>query len=328
VLVAGAAALVLALIGGVGVWLAIGDDDGGSDQGGGPTESPRSGGEDVGVPEQSLLVGVTEDSGTSRIITIDVTTGESEVLVEGGRDAVLPAISPDRRTVAYLERDEDGSTRPMLLDVDSGEQRRLLAHPDSPCRYSSRPGWSIAGDRLALVCQDRGGDARGLYVVDLDGAALQEVETDGDAGGSPTWTSESSLVYIRSGDTDEDPTTLWEADLETGESTPLTDGTAGFDSHPDWSEEAGLLLFSRHPTSDFYGALLVREPDGDIRTLTEDGESVAHPAWSPDGSEVVVTVREADREVIMVSPLDRSSGAPTEVPDVPGDPGPPAWGSR
>ena len=70
----------------------------------------------------------------------------------------------------------------------------------------------------------------------------------------------------------------------------------------DWSPEAGPLLFSRHAGSQPYGDLLSR---------------------------VVVSIREGGRDRLHVTALEGDGYTePVALPELPGEPGVPAWGSR
>jgi Tol biopolymer transport system component len=278
------------------------------------------------IPEDNLLVAVTNDSGNSRIISVNVRTGERERLTDGPAD-VLPALSPDRSTVIYLKQIADQQTIPYVLDVASGRERPLL-NATSPCTYSIRPAWNPSGDQLALLCVD-GGVATGMYIVDLDGQLVADLATPGTPEGAPTWTSDDQLVYTQAGADANSPTTLWSINADGSSPTELTDGSTGSDSHPDWSEEAGLLLFSRTEEGSNYGNLGVLDAqlnpvDGGV----SQGLSVAHPVWSPDGTEVAFTMLDDTRAPrLWVGPVD-ASGEPTMVPGIEGAPGPPVWASR
>jgi Tol biopolymer transport system component len=147
--------------------------------------------------------------------------------------------------------------------------------------------------------------------------------------GTPTWTSGNTLVYALAGYPEGEPSTLWEAEVDAVEAKQLTDGSEGWDTHPDWSEEAGLLLFSRHQDEKVFGDLLTGDAEAQPGPATS-GELWGHPAWSPDGTRVVFTERDSDgTERLAVASLEEDGfSAPQYLSDLPGDPGVPAWGTR
>ncbi len=298
------------------------DSGGGTETGSGPPVEP--------VPDGTLLASqlvlpVTVEGDTSLYV---VDTGDGAVTrLSQGVDDRLPTISPDRATVAFLRPQTRGTgvREPYLLDLATGEERRLFTE-DSPCVYSSPPVWAAAGDRLAVSCVDEAGDPVGTFVVGLDGQQIQQLALDGVPCGL-SWVSESVIVYCRA-DTDDGPTTLWVHDLGGGTSEPVTDGSAGYDSHPDWSEDNGVVLFQRSTDGDpdARGTLWTySQYEGEAELVV--GRAVSHPAWSVDGSQVAFVVETDDGERLATA-SGSEPGDLTIHDSVPGEPGAPAWGSR
>jgi hypothetical protein len=335
------ALLVAAVVAGAvlaGMWLGSRDDDPNEATDdptvGQPTdESPT--GDDTGssagpsegtISEETVLVPVTDDQDVTRIWAVDVDAVDAEwEPVTAGPDDRVPVVSPDRATLIYSEVTENGAFRPMVRDVESGDTRRLFATPGG-CDYSARPGFNPAGTRVAVVCTDEFGGYSAMYVVTLRGAYKANVPATAEPLGSATWTSDTTLAWAQAGATPDAPTTLWEAEAGATEARQLTDGSEGWDTHPDWSDEAGLLLFSRHAGSEPFGELLTMDAEGNPGPGT-DGVLWGHPAWSPDGTRVVFMVKDGGTERLAVAPIDDLTDV-TYLPDLPGDPGVPAWGSR
>jgi Tol biopolymer transport system component len=329
------AAIVVAAVF-AGIWLGSRDDDpneAADDTSTEPTGGDTPSGDDTGGPvegrlsEDTVLAPVTDENDITRIYQINVETGEVAPLTDGPDDRA-PEISPDRSTVIYWETTPSGAGIPMVLDLASGDAHKLFATPGG-CDYSGRPGYNPAGDRLSVLCVDEFGTYVAAYVVDLDGAHIANIPTTGEPQGTPTWTSGNTVVFVQLGPTEDDPTTLWEATIGDLEPVGLTAGTEGWDSHPDWSEEAGLLLFSRHEGSAPFGDLLTLDANGNPGPRAE-GVQWGHPAWSPDGTRVVFMIREEDRtERLYTASIDGDGfSEPTPLPEMPGDVGVPAWGTR
>ncbi len=311
-------------------------DDGGS---GGPTtdDNPDNGNgngggvEDAGLSDGTIVVGVkdTDNEGneTSRLATVDTSTGnEFSYLMQGSRD-YLPTISPDRRSIAYLERDADNDQTPMLLDVESGETRDLFGAAN-PCESTARAAWSPTGNQLSVVCK-LSDDERALVVVNADGSKVREIDSPVAPYSDPTWISDDMVVYMERADSG--ATSLWSVGLDGNRRRQLTSGSS-YDSQPDWNQDRGLLLFSRHDTDKPFGDICTMTPEPGARTKCTKGELVGHPSWSPDGDSIIYTTVVDEEEGIEqlwrvpAADLPDLSGA-QKVP-APGNPGPPAWGSR
>ena len=334
------AAIVAAAVG-VGIWLGSRDDDPnetGDDTVSEPTGGDGTSGEDTGddggpvqgaIPADSVLVPLTDEDDVTKIYQVDVETGDAVPLTDGPDDR-NPAISPDRSTVIYLEGTASGSTKPMVMDVETGDVRPLFRDGDGACDFAARPAFNPDGKRLAVLCLDEFGGYAGTSIVNLRGVYEASLPVSGEPNGSPTWTSGSTLVYVRAGFPEDQPSTLWETEVNgLSAPVPLTDGTEGWDTHPDWSEEADLLLYSRHATREFFGELLTSDHDGDPGPASER-TLWAHPAWSPDGTQVVFTVRDEDgAEQLAVAFIENDGFSdPRLFPDLPGEVGVPAWGTR
>lgn len=316
----------------VGMQLGGDDDPRTSADRDGPRSPSLSTDETAGEPGQALpetvvVLPVTDADEVTRIWSVDVDSGEAAPLTQGPDDRV-PVVSPDRRTLIYSEMPRGEPGRPMVMDLATGRTRPLLV-TDGGCEYSTRPAFNPAGDRLAVVCLDELGGYVAMYVVNLRGGFEANVTVDGVPIGSPTWTSPTTLVWAQEGETESAPTTLWRGEVGGDAPEQVTDGTAGFDSHPDWSAESGLLLFSRHPGPQPFGDLLTTNIDDEPGPAAE-GVRWGHPAWSPDGTRVVFTIEEGDTEVLNVATLEAGGFSdPVPVPgELTGDPGVPAWGTR
>lgn len=300
----------------------------------GPTEPTEGTGSSAGprplVSKKVMLVPYREADGSSRIYRVNAVDGGHRQVTSGDRET-LPTISPDRRTATY----QLGPTpfRTMRLDLATGEAEPFFAEP-GPCEFSGRPAWSPDGSRVAMVCLDADNVPKGIYVAAADGTEVRPVVESSLVRGSPTWTSDTQFVYGTYATSVDDPLEFRIIDADVG-GDPVAVPTPpdGEVSHPDWSPEAGKLLFLVHPagTEDQIGDVWIMNADGTGQQLLADG-FYSHPVWSPDGRSIGVTIFEdptvKNSDVLGYIPVDDPDNPVVVADPPPGIAGVPVWGSR
>ena len=217
---------------------------------------------------------VFQTSSGGPIMAYDLATGASRRLTTG----MDPAISPDGKTVAFV-RDGGGDSGLYLIDMDGGNERRILAQPGLRA-----PAWSPDGERIAFSrvvgqgrCRAVGHgvclpdapwldqfplkvfDLRGLSSVDRDGGAFRDLPSEKGANA------------------------------------------------PDWGD-AGVLYHAANGIQ-----LTADSPDAENRALIADIRA-SDPAWRPDGSAVVFVRLEKDHREIMRANGDGSGVVPLTRP--------------
>jgi hypothetical protein len=326
-----AALSVAALI--VAGWAVVnytGDDSDGRDT---RSDGGGDGGDRAPVLSDSeMLVAVTDADGIKRLRVVNVESGESRILK---KDVGLPTIAHDRKLMAYLQYNGLGDV-PYLSSVNgrSGIERLLQGEEArGSCPFSGRPSQSSDGGAIAMVCKDESNTVIGLFVTRDERTTLTQLAEDAWPSEGPTWEGQDNIVFV-SADFEDGQTILRRVSADGGDSERITDGTLGWDTHPDWSD-AGLL-FLRSPDGVKQGDVWRLNPDGSEDQLTTDGIAQS-PTWSPDaGSFAFLAPASEDDGSLTVWVQDaRVGAAPTEITitdedeaEVQGKLGPPAWGAR
>ncbi len=331
--------LIALLIGGLvatGIILLRSDDDPtASDT---PTDGRSSSGPKTEPPlvsDDEMLVPYVAD-GVSTIYRVDVTDGTYKQVSPPGRDARAPTISPDRRTMTYQDYtdvDTDYGV-PTRVDLATGESQPLFKNSPE-CSHTARPGWSLDGNRIAVICEGDGDSQQGIYVAGADGSDPALVYPSLMLRGSPTWISDSEFVFASYGESEGDPVQLrlLDADLG-GEPVLVPSPDEGQISHADWSPDADKLLFLLGPVTDGRerGDVWTMNATGTGQRVLAEGE-YSHPVWNVDGTAIgVVLVDDTGAEVLAY--LDAEDpNAPDIPPNIVADPPPgevaiPVWGTR
>ncbi len=115
----------------------------------------------VWMPDGGSLVFTSEREGTGAIFRVHLDDGRVERLSKTNDRAIMPAVSPDGRHVAYAVATARGF-QIALLDLATGEERQLTQVDGGACR----PAWSPDGRRLAYV-RMQGDEPSWLEEIDI-----------------------------------------------------------------------------------------------------------------------------------------------------------------
>ena len=220
-------------------------------------------------------------------------------LTSRGGNVAFPVWSPDGGRILFVARGED-SANVMVLDTASGETSVALADNGNPA------DWGPRGERILVT---KGGDAgRGLYIIDLATGAEERVDTGSSDDAYARWGRNGDTVTYESG-RDGNPE-IYVTDLESGKTTRLTDNDL-LDEWPSLSRDGGQVAWASG-TEEEKNLWVMRTDGSEKRRVTEGlmfGD--AFPEWSPDGSRILLTVRENDQFVLKL--IDLASGEVTHI---------------
>jgi len=232
-------------------------------------------------------------------------TGIWMIPAQGGPPVQLPtdlegdhhiSWSPDMKEVVFDAKEPEGRHNVWILTVETGEVRRILPANDRGSNH--QPTWSPDGSRIAFVSA-RADDAE-IWVLSLEGGALQQVTENSARNGHPWWTPDGSAITFASdlsGNYD-----IWMVEADGANVRQVTDGSLD-EIQPCVSPDLRLIAFTR------------REEAGDavwIRSLASGREirvpTPGHcgwPTWSPDGTRVACSARiEGSLDILVVDVSD------------------------
>jgi hypothetical protein len=320
-----AVVVLLLVAGGVVGWLLYDDGpDGSAEETDPPTDTVEPSVDPTielpdELPSNTILISAN-DGDAARIYQVNADTGAVEQLTSGRSDN-QPNVTRDRERVVILVRATDQAVKPMVLTLASGQISPLFAE-DGACDYGRRPAFDLDGDQLALTCLTAEGEETGLFIVRPDGTLIRQIEVDGTVRGSPTWVSDTEIVYSHGDEGEDNPSTLVRVNVETGEERPLTDGTEGWDAQPVWCGARSELLFVRSDSSVQEGELW-KLNDRDIPEQLPIEEPVSGPTWSPGCGQLAFTVEGR----LVTAPSDNPADY-TPVDEIPGEITMPVWDTR
>ena len=250
----------------------------------------------VGEPD-IVYAGPTDDA--SEVFSSNISGITPQQLTSLGGDVAFPVWSPDGNRVLFVAMNED-SANVMILDTESGESSVLLANNGNPA------DWGPRGERILVTKDDANG--RGLYLIIVATGAEERVDTGSTNDAYARWGRNGTAVVYESSRNGNPEIYLTNPD--SGETRRLTENSH-LDEWPSLSRDGSQVAWASGTEED--KNLWVMNVDGSQkRQITESmmfGD--AFPEWSPDGSQILLTVRENGQ--FMLKLIDLVSGQVTHI---------------
>jgi Tol biopolymer transport system component/actin-like ATPase involved in cell morphogenesis len=310
-----AVAAILVIAAGWWGFSSLGSDDDSSDAGSGteptavptgPTTNTSTTGSPVSdvfptagdpIPPSTLIYTRLRSDGVRQLWSLDLSKSlddplRAQRLQTGGGSTWdnLPALSPDRRLIAYTTV-QAGQFVLAVAAWDGGEKRLTIDGEPVTVANDARSTWSPDGTQLAYVANRGGSDD--LFVYDATTQTERQLTDDDFSEADPAWspTSDVILYTVDSGDTGLD---IIRVPAGGGTPSPVT-AEPGDDSDPSWSPDGTMIAFARRAPADGSPVeLFVMNSDGTgARRLIDPAfdtgspeKNDSDPSWSPDGQQI------------------------------------------
>jgi TolB protein len=217
----------------------------------------------------------------------------TQLTTDIGND-VMPAISPDGKSIAYCS-DRAGNWDIYVQPVDGGKAMQLTSDP----AHEVHPSWSPDGKQLVFSCLGRQSGQWEMVVVDIDAPAKRRFLG---FGLFPRFSPDGTKIVFQKARLRGTRTfSIWTIDYADGEANHPTEIAAATNAaviNPTWSPDGKRLAFATvvEPTSNTDGSdgtLGVRPQSAEIWAIDLDGSNRVkfttdrfanlQPSWSRDG---------------------------------------------
>jgi serine/threonine protein kinase len=210
---------------------------------------------------------------------------------------LYPSLSPDGNHVAFTWNGPKQDTFQIYVQqIGAGSPLRLTN--DTSNHY--HPVWSPDGRWIAFLRREsQSGKNELRLIAPLGGPERTVVETSlHEMLGTPgylAWCPDSACVVVTDSLGEGKPDALFVVSIETGEKRQLTHPQPPVvgDRDPAVSPDGHWLVFRRNVTSGLTGELYLLSlgkaltASGEPRRLTTTALNAGHPAWMPDGKELL-----------------------------------------
>ena len=273
---------------------------------------------------------LNQPRGTTQIVSIDLLTGERQLLTSGPGEKWSPHWVGER--IVYVTGEPDGGVEflsgaagargEMRSPSWSPDGRQMVFHRDVDTswppfrswpsadatfrlvRTGIFPSYSPRGDRL--VSNDRqGGSDNSVLVMDADGSRRKVLFSDPQRSAlAPVWSPRGDRVAFGLGTFFPRVNGPATADIavvrvDGTDLRILTDGSGNF-GFPSWSPDGRRLVY-RVADNGRFGLSVVDLETRAVSVLTTGSAHDNSPSWSPDGDRIVFTSdRDGDFEVYTI----------------------------
>jgi Tol biopolymer transport system component/predicted Ser/Thr protein kinase len=263
------------------------------------------------------------------LTAVEVVTGATRPITRASPDFVvdlLPAISPDGRTLAFVRQVRGRRTGSVYVQALSaglepvGEPRRLTGQG---VLYHGI-AWSAAGRDVIASSGNSGNVA--LWRIPLQSPErLERLSPFGDECRQPTISAQQERLAFTRANWDED---MWQVALsgpgQAAGAPVRAIGSTRSELNAQFSPDGSRIVFEsmRSGTQELW--LADRDGRNALQLTSFEGRLGGTPAWSPDGQSIVFDLRDGDGNAdIYVIPA--RGGAPVRLTDHPADDYVPTW---
>ena len=242
-----------------------------------------------GVEDARIVYQLEGQDRIKQLFISDIRGSQPEALTSGPNSAVDFAPSPDGSRIAYIAQTGDLKNEIWLVDVNSGENKKLTDCTEAMC---SQPVWSPDGSRvlyehISLEAANATGLAT-LWWVDVNtGTARSLFQEEQLPGANPRWSPDGKWLSYATSEN------IQLYNLESGETRTVA---SALGASAAWAPDGKSVLYRDViiQSNQFITQLFIYdlETDAAVNISPDLGFENILAAWSPDGEWIAVVRRD------------------------------------
>ncbi len=283
-----------------------------------PTAVPTATAAGAGLLSRGSIAYVVREKGQTDIWAVPVGSRTAVRMTNSPSDERDPAWSPDGTKLAYASH-QDGNWEIYIDDLNSGKTSRMTYD----LSFQGAPGWSPDGEWL--VYESYQGNNLDVYVMRIDGSQPPLRLTDNPAPDfSPAWSPDGrTIAFVSWRDGNQDIYIFSLDNPRDDAAINLTHSPDRQEEYPSWSPDGKLIAYSA--LDEGLEKVFVK-PVSDPSLSAQALARGRTPAWSPDGTSLVLAEDSVDSTHLVAEPFS-GSGIATDIIPVPLGATRPVWTS-
>ncbi len=237
----------------------------------------------------SKIAFISDKSNAKEVYLTDILGKEVRQITRHKNLVVSPRFVPGGRYLTYTSY-HSGNQNLYITDLKQSSTTRPLSRRKG---MNLAPAWSPDGARMILTLSKDGNPD--LFLMDRKGKIIKQLTRRSGINVSPTWSPDGkqiAFVSDRSGRPQ-----IYVMDLKSKSVQRIT-FKGRENAEPDWSPQGDLITYSSLVNGAYQIFTISPRPSSNPRQITKGLGHHESPSWSPDGKQILFSLRKDNKQKI------------------------------
>jgi len=262
----------------------------------------------------SQIAFISDKSGFKEVYVTDILGNKTRQITRHKNLAVSPRFLPGGRYLTYTSY-HSGNQNLYITDLKQSSTTRPLSRRRG---MNLAPAWSPDGKRMILTLSKDGNPD--LFLLDRKGKIIKQLTRRSGINVSPTWSPDGkqiAFVSDRSGRPQ-----IYIMNLRDNKVQRIT-FKGRENAEPNWSPKGDLIAYSSLIDGVYQIFTISPRPSSAPRQITTDPGHHESPSWSPDGKQILFSLRKGQTQ--KVYSILKNGSSMRQLFDMPGNQTYPQW---